>query len=143
MKHTTGRKPKARTIQAAGPGITRLPAAPSYLPTAGKAEWRKMGHLLQESGLLTVLDMAALGAYCLAHTHLLEAADELEKHGAVIKGRDGGLVKSPWTTIGNQALAQVVRLLGELGATPVSRNRIPRQETERRSRQVSVVDQPL
>ena len=146
-KQNSGRKPKASTIaennRATGTALGRLPTTPSYLPQKAKAEWRRMGSLLQEAGLITNLDTAALAAYCLAHAHLVEAEAKLQEEGSVIRGHDGGLVKSPWVTIANQAMIQVVRLLGEFGMTPASRVRLPQGTgPERKPRRVAGAADP-
>lgn len=84
-KGKQGRKPKASTIverqreqgwEDAKPG--RLPTAPRYLTKIAKAEWRRIGRLLKDAGLLTDLDTTALGAYCAAYSRHVEAESMLQ-----------------------------------------------------------------
>ena len=158
-----GRKPKASTIverqreQQRSEPQQRLPPAPAHLTGMAKAEWRRMGRLLRDAGLLTALDTIALAAYCMAYVRHVEAegmlhgppgycpsCDPCKEHedkggcrppfhlmpeyGMVIKDRRGRVGPSPYISIANQAMAQILRLLGEFGMTPASRSRIPKEK---------------
>ena len=149
-----------------GTPMDRLPAAPKDLSPVARAEWRRVAKVLLGTGLLTALDTAALALYCAAYSHHSEAEGmlqgppgfcpncdprqpEVQEHCSggshlrpeyrmVIRNRLGGRVESPYLGIANQAMTQMVRLLGEFGLTPASRVHLPnRQGTERRSRPVS------
>jgi phage terminase small subunit len=139
----------------------RLSSPPKHLSAAAKAEWFRTGRLLREAGLLSNLDASALAAYCIAYARHAEAEAMLQgppgacpncdpriahegvaacrppshvmpEFGVVLKDRRGRMGPSPYIQISNQAMAQMIRLLGELGMTPASRSRIPREVDERR-----------
>jgi phage terminase small subunit len=139
----------------------RLPSPPKHLSAAARAEWFRTGRLLREAGLLAKLDATALAAYCIAYARHAEAETMLQgppgacpncdpriahegvvacrppshlmpEFGMVLRNRRGGIGPSPYIQIANQAMAQMIRLLGELGMTPSSRSRIPRETDERR-----------
>jgi phage terminase small subunit len=138
----------------------RLPSPPKYLSAAAKVEWFHTGRLLREAGLLSNLDAAALAAYCSAYARHAEAEAMLQgpagacpncdpriahegvaacrppshlapEFGVVLRDRRGRIGPSPYIQIANQTMAQMIRLLGELGMTPSSRSRIPREVDER------------
>ena len=174
-----GRKPKASTIvdrqREQGweePQERRLPNVPPHLTKVAKAEWRRMGRLLRDAGLLTALDITALELYCIAYAGHMEAEamlqgpvgccpncdprivwDEtptcrrpyhiLPEFGTVIRNRKGVVSQSPYVAIAKQAMAQMIRLLGEFGMTPASRSRIPKnQDRARGPRPAPAASQP-
>ena len=141
-----GRKPNASTIanlESTRARLARLPTAPAFLSPVAKAEWRRMGRLLLDAGLLTNLDTVALALYCSAHAHYVEAEAMLQEHGSTTHGQRGGIVQSPYVAIANQAMAQMQRLLGEFGMTPAARSRIPKEQPpERHPRPLLNTNQP-
>lgn len=164
-----GRKPKASTIverlrgeNPVEPELRRMPSAPAHLSEVAKAEWRRVGRLLRDAGLLSDLDTTALALYCSAYADYVDARAMLQgpvgfcpncdpregsenpvgcnppfhlmvEYGRVFKGRLGKIVPSPYVAIHKQSREQMVRLLGEFGMTPASRSRIPKKkEPDRR-----------
>lgn len=169
-KGKQGRKPKASTIveRQREQGReerqqSRLPAVPSHLTKVARAEWKRIGRLLRDAGLLTNMDTTALAAYCAAYARHVEAESMLQgppgycpvcdprledeasdesssrqtcqrpfhiapEYGLVIKARLGKVGPSPYVAIANQAMAQMLRFLGEFGMTPASRSRIPKKQ---------------
>ena len=93
---------------------------------------------LERIGLLTVVDRAALAAYCQAHAELVDATKLLSKEGRVIdediihRFKDEG--EWEYKVIGKQlhpavklqrdAFTRVKQYLGEFGLTPASRARL-------------------
>lgn len=129
-----GRKPKATTIverqqQTINHNLVpkRLPPPPDHLTEAEKAEWRRIGKHLLEAGLLTKLDLDVLEAYCRTYVRWVEAEEQVRRYGTVIKSPNGYPIQSPYLAIANKALAQMKSLMGEMGLTPASRVRIPKQ----------------
>ena len=93
-KNQQGRKASAATIakrlrengraeddDAEGPGEeapAKFPNPPTFMSTAGKAEWRRMGVRLQAEGLFNAtLDLTAFQVYCEAYADLKEATEFL------------------------------------------------------------------
>jgi phage terminase small subunit len=148
---------RQRQQQRSEPQQRRAPTAPAHLMGVAKAEWRRMSRLLRDAGLLTALDTVALAAYCMAYARHVEAEGMLQgspgncpncdprneherkdgcsppfhlvpEYGMVIKDRRGKTGPSPYISIANQAMSQMLRLLGEFGMTPASRSRIPKEK---------------
>ena len=66
----------------------------------------------------------------------------LPEYGMVIKNTKGKSLQSSYVAVANQAIAQMMRVLGEFGMTPASRSRIPREVgTDRRHRSTPVAPQ--
>lgn len=60
-----------------------VPRCPASLVGEAKKEWRRVSKELENLGLLTRLDRAALAAYCSAWGKFIEAGRALKKEGMV------------------------------------------------------------
>lgn len=98
------------------------PTQPTWLRPEAKCEWSRLAPELERLELLTIVDRAALAAYCTAWGHLVEAEKKMTK----------GKTLSPWWTVWKQAMQQVRAFATEFGLTPSSRGRIalPQAGTE-------------
>ena len=101
-----------------------LPRCPTQLSEEAKREWKRISKELERLGLLTVLDRAALSAYCQAWGRWIEAEERLRQHGVIVKSPNGFPVQSPYLAVANRAMAQMGKLLVEFGLSPSSRSRI-------------------
>ena len=101
-----------------------LPRCPAQLSEEAKREWKRISKELDRLGLLTVLDRAALSAYCQAWGRWIEAEQRLRQHGVIVKSPNGFPVQSPYLAVANKAMAQMSKLLVEFGLSPSSRSRI-------------------
>lgn len=132
-----GRQPKPTALKrlAGNPGKRRLPAdepqparevpsCPEHLPTVGRAEWARIAEELGRLGLLTGVDRAALGAYCSAYARWHDAQKRLDKEGLTIESPNGMMMPSPFISIINKAVEQMVGIAAQFGMTPASRTRI-------------------
>lgn len=150
-----GRKPKPTKIHELNGNPSRInfkrdragepkprsaaPKCPSHLDAEAKTEWRRMVKELEAIGLLTLLDRAALAAYCQAWSRWVAAEANVQKFGPVLSQvvpavfyRDGSqksaeetkLYANPYVRIANTALAQMRAFLVEFGMTPSSRTRL-------------------
>ena len=99
-----------------------MPAAPAWLPKAGKDEWKKVAPDLMARGLLTDTDTTALANYCVAVARVQECAKILIR-GAMIKAPDKTPKAHPAVRMQHQYLETARRYAAELGLTPVSRQR--------------------
>ncbi|WP_317736720.1 phage terminase small subunit P27 family [Burkholderia pseudomallei] len=117
--------PGGRPINDAEPVLTPAPDAscPGWLSATAKEHWPAIAEQLRTAGLLTVLDVTALGLYCEAFARWQDANDHVVKYGAVVKSAHGYPIPSPYLQVSNQAYAQMVRMLAEFGMTPSSRSR--------------------
>ena len=84
-----------------------------------------MGKRLLALGLMTEIDKAALSAYCTAWARHVEAEQALQQYGMVLVSKDGGVAyQSPYLSIANKALEQMMKCLVEFGMSPSSRSRV-------------------
>jgi P27 family predicted phage terminase small subunit len=103
---------------------TRLPSCPPHLSPAAAAEWRRLAKALQQAGVLTGFDRAALAAYCQAYGRWVEAEEHLRVSPTLYKTPSGYVQQSPWLGIANKQLELMGRYMVELGLTPAARSRV-------------------
>jgi len=138
-----GRKPKPTALRRAQgnpghrplnknePQPTGIPKCPAHLDADAKKEWKRISRELISLGLLTSIDRAALAAYCSCWSRWVNADQQVQKFGAVIKSPKSGFpVQNPYVGIANTALNHMRRYLTEFGMTPSSRSRIQVAPTE-------------
>lgn len=141
-----GRRPlPSRVKQARGnPGKRELnraepqpragrPTRPGWLAEEAKREWARIVPELEELGLLTVVDRAALSGYCQWWARYRQAEEALERDGPVVEimTRGGPMqVQSPWVSLSKQASEACRRFLVEFGLTPASRSRLKVQKPQ-------------
>lgn len=142
---TKGRKPTPTHLKLVrgNPGKRRIsenevrpdvvPASPpSFLSDDAKAEWGRISAQLEALGMLTVVDHAALAAYCQAYGRWVLAERELGKvlgaagpgGGLLYKGANSRICRNPLISIANEAMRDMVKFCNEFGMTPSSRVRI-------------------
>lgn len=102
----------------------KAPACPPELPAKAQKEWRRISKLLLGLGLLAEIDRAALAGYCLAYARWLEAEQEVQKMGVIVKTKDGYPIVNPYLSVSRKAFEQMLKVLPEFGMTPASRSRI-------------------
>lgn len=134
-----GKRPidEAKEIQ---PVAGDLPAPPDVLCADGAEEWNRIAVQLRNLGLLTVVDHAALAAYCAAFGRWIQAERALSKMrkrdeltaGLMIKTSNGNAVQNPLVGVANKAAADMVRYAAEFGMTPAARARLALGAGERK-----------
>ena len=77
------------------------------------------------------LDVTALAIYCESYAMWQDATDKINSHGAVIKGKDGYPVRSPYFMVMQRAFDQMKAMLTEFGMTPSSRTKVSAVEKEK------------
>lgn len=75
-------------------------------------------------GVLTLIDRAALAAYCQAWGRWVEAEERLRDTPALIRTPSGHVQQSPWLGVAHRQLELMGRYMVELGMTPASRSRV-------------------
>ncbi|WP_347312023.1 phage terminase small subunit P27 family [Defluviimonas sp. SAOS-178_SWC] len=75
-------------------------------------------------GVVTLVDRAALAAYCQAYGRWAEAEERLKETPVMLKTPSGYVQQSPWLSVANKQLELMGRYMAELGITPASRSRI-------------------
>jgi P27 family predicted phage terminase small subunit len=132
---SVGRKPKPSALHElegtrnrrknSEPKFSGIPTCPKHLDKNARVEWKRVSSELAAAGLLTIVDRAALAAYCAAWSRWANAEEQVQKFGAVIKSPKSGFpIQNPYVGIANTALDQLRRFAAEFGMTPSSRSRI-------------------
>lgn len=110
---------------------------PEYLPERAKEEWYRMGKILHEAGLLTVLDYTEFRNYCLAESHIVEAEKKMGSEFVTI-GAKGTEIQNPLMAIINKSMELSHKFLVEYGMTPSSRTKIKVGDTGKKQNKFSV-----
>ncbi len=114
-----GRKAEVKALDGA---LSKSPPAPSWLPTHGKAEWRRVVPQLVADRKIAAHELSTVEAYCLAVARTREAEEALQLHGLTFES-DSGPKRRPETTILKENIEAARRLAAELGLTPASRTK--------------------
>lgn len=117
------------------PRVTR-PACPPELTGVARKEWGRIAKQLAALGLLTVIDRAALAAYCTVYAQWVGANEALAKPveeggGMVVYSPNGYPSISPHWTASQQASKAMLSYLREFGMTPASRVRLSVDNAEK------------
>lgn len=151
MKPGPRTKPTKLKVVTGNPGKQKLPEnepepevtekplpAPRELDKVGKKEWRRISKLLHSLGLLTKIDRTGLMAYCVHYSTWIDALQNIQKSGAVVKApKTGFLMQSVYLQIANKAQGEMRKWLCEFGMTPSSRaglkieSKKPKSKTEK------------
>lgn len=145
LRGNPSKKSAAELFDSFQPEV-ELPHAPAWIWPEAKKEWKRLGTLLLEYGLVSKLDRAALVLYCQAWSKLVWAetmlaramkiADEkrqlAEARGEEWHGGDGVMVPSPngalvyshYWVMGRRAAQEVHWYLQSFGLSPASRSRV-------------------
>lgn len=106
---------------------------PRHLSRGARAEWRRVVPELKALGLFTVVDRAALEAYCECYATWRTAQDVLEREGLTFIAGQGYIAQRPEVAIANNALKLMRAFMSDFGMTPSSRTRVkapPKQESD-------------
>lgn len=133
---TRGRKPKPTALKVleGNPGKRPLklgktapqspPICPDWLEDEAKAEWARMGEVLENMGMLTDMDTIAFAGYCQAYARWREAEEFLTQHGSIVRTPNGYLQQVPQVSIAQTNLKIVLKFCEQFGLTPSARSRI-------------------
>lgn len=117
----TYRPHRARGEPVAVPG---RPKPPDFLGDDARREWNRIVPLLEQRGLLELVDRAILTGYCQAWGEIAEASRTLAEQGTTTIGPKGQLVAHPELRrleVARQALRQYAQ---EFGLSPAARSRV-------------------
>ena len=116
------------------------PGCPTWLSIEAKAEWRRVVPKLDELGMLTKVDRAALATYCEAWATFVYAQREVHTHGIVVMAvetmsEDGSRIyvkptKNPAIIVARDAANLIRQFCAEFGLTPSARTRLELPEAE-------------
>lgn len=134
---TRGRKPKptALKILEGNPGHRplntkdllkkgKLPKCPSWLEDDAKTEWKRLGKVLAEMGMLTDMDMTAFAGYCQAYARWKAAEEFITQHGDMVRTPNGYLQQVPQVSIAQTNLKIMLKFCEQFGLTPSARSRL-------------------
>jgi P27 family predicted phage terminase small subunit len=116
--------PGKRPLNETEPRPTGHLTCPSHLSKVAKTEWKRIVKEVKAIGLLTSVDRAALTAYCESWSRYVEASENIQKFGSVIKSPNGYPIINPYVSIANKALEMIFKYGVEFGFTPSSRSRL-------------------
>ena len=116
--------PGCRPLNIAEPKPTGSPVCPDWLEDEAKAEWERMGKILEDMGVLTEVDTMAFAGYCQAYARWKEAEEFLSQHGSIIRTPNGYLQQVPQVSIAQTNLKIMLKFCEQFGLTPSARSRI-------------------
>jgi P27 family predicted phage terminase small subunit len=105
---------------------------PAFLGEDAINEWWRVVPGLRALGLLTVLDVQPLAAYCVAYAHWIAAeqalaqmaADDPRFNGLMITGSTGSHLANPLVKIARNAAADMLRFAAEFDREAEARYRL-------------------
>ncbi len=108
------------------------PKCPSWLDKEAKREWKRVAPELERLGLLTVVDGAALAAYCQAYARWKQAEEIIKREGMTVTTETGYVMPHPAVKIAEKSMQLIRAFCAEFGLTPSSRGRmsLPEQKEE-------------
>jgi P27 family predicted phage terminase small subunit len=128
LRSNPGKRPIKPEPEPAVP--EKPPNPPAFLSEDAVNEWWRVAPELHALGLLTILDVQPLAAYCMAYAHWMAAEQALAQmaaedprfNGMMITGSTGSLLANPLVKIARNAAARMLRFAGEFGMTPCARS---------------------
>ena len=117
--------PGKRPLPKAEPKPTpKAPEPPALLKREALEEWHRLAPELERLGLLTVIDGAALAAYCQAYRRWIQAERRVSREGLVLDSKSRYAQAHPAMGIAQRSLQIMRAFMAEFGLTPASRSRI-------------------
>ncbi|TCB18988.1 phage terminase small subunit P27 family [Acinetobacter sp. ANC 5045] len=102
-----------------------MPACPAWLNKNAKKHWDKLGPILVQAGLLSVVDGDVFGLHCDNMAAYAEAMSRLEDASKwVAKTPNGFEVQAAWLQIRNKLQEQIIKTAREFGLTPAARSNV-------------------
>jgi P27 family predicted phage terminase small subunit len=126
-----GRRPLHGEIQPER--LPEPPDCPDFLVGHAADEWHRVAEALHRAGILTVLDIAVLGAYADAYGRWRTAVETLNgmaerdpaTHGLLVKrASDGNPMRNPLAALASDAANDMLKFASELGCTAIARARL-------------------
>jgi P27 family predicted phage terminase small subunit len=112
--------------------VEAVPLPPEYLTAEAREEWGRVSVELYRMGMLTVVDIASLSAYCQSYGRWIAAERALARMaerdpatgGLVVRMGTGRGAQNPLVHTANKAMKDMVNYAAEFGLTPAARVRI-------------------
>lgn len=97
---------------------------PKKLGTHATAVWRKTIPELKQNGLLAVIDVDILVAYCCEMGRYNYAIQVMEKRPPVFKSKSGHEQVDPWFTVAQKSIDMALKIGQNFGITPAARTKV-------------------
>jgi P27 family predicted phage terminase small subunit len=140
LKLIEGNKGKRKLNRLEPKPDPTMPKCPKHLDKVAKKEWRVIALELSRLGLLTLVDRAALAAYCQTYSRWVSAenmiksmAEKDPEYQGLMTAGERGFVTNPLVKISRDCLGQMKVFLCEFGLTPSSRTRLEVKSQEEKS----------
>jgi len=103
-----------------------IPSCPRQLSATARAEWKRVSAILHRNGLISLLDRAALAAYCSSYARYIYFEGKLAKKPSQAIQKLGTRGKpyeqiSPTFTIMKQSMKDMNTFLAKFGMSPSDR----------------------
>jgi P27 family predicted phage terminase small subunit len=127
------KKPRAQLLDEVVRPDVAIPPCPAHLGKEARAEWKRISKHLEQLGLITQIDRAALAAYCHAWGEFVWASNRIKQlnaedptgdNGRIGKTPSGYLQISVHQQVLNRALDHMNKFLAEFGMSPSARSRV-------------------
>jgi P27 family predicted phage terminase small subunit len=130
LKGNPSKRPFKRGLEPERPA--EPPPCPDFLRGYSCDEWHRVAPGLHQLGLLSLLDVQPLAAYCMAYHRWREAEELLAQmaardpvtSGMLVKNQSGDARVNPLAKISRLAASDMVKHAAEFGFSPAARARI-------------------
>jgi len=120
-----GGNPGKRAINDAEPKPpVVLPEPPDVLGAVARAEYERVGRLLEEMKIVTELDGTLLAVYAQHYAHWVTAQAAIVEKGLMVQSPNGFPIQNPYLAIANRAMKDMKSILTEFGMSPSSRSNV-------------------
>jgi len=111
-----------------------IPSPPRHLNKLAVEEWNRITPILENLGLISNPDRAALAAYCQAYARWARAETVVEAEGIIFVAKNGYKSPHPAVGIANVAMDKMHKFLIEFGLTPSSRAKLSGSPAKRKDK---------
>ncbi len=136
LRGNPSKKPLGALLGGVHP-LVEIPGCPAHLLPEARKEFKRIAVELEELGLVSQMDRAALVAYCTAWAETVQCEKKIaELNKADPKGEAGLIGYTPngyqqmsvWVQIRNRAYERMGKFMAEFGMSPSSRTRVTPSE---------------
>lgn len=126
------KKPMSQLLDGVHPEV-EIPNCPKHLQLEARKEWKRVSVALEELGLISKIDRAALAAYCAAWAEVVQCENKIAELNDKDPNGEAGLIwdtpsgykqMSVWVQIRNRAYDRMMKFAAEFGMSPSARTRV-------------------
>lgn len=103
--------------------VTKV-TTPKHLSKSAKKEWKTVTTELIQAGLLQMIDLTALAAYCQEMGEYWDLLDDIMTNGRTFETEKGYIGQRPEVSMAGKALERAMKIGLRFGITPVAREKI-------------------